>query len=45
MVINMNNEYLQFYIDIYVDEGFTYEEAEIMAEKLISMVMRGVKID
>lgn len=34
---------LRFYIDLYVDEGFTYDEAELLAKKLMRSV--GVVFD
>lgn len=34
---------LRFYIDLYVDEGFTHDEAKTMAIKLLSMI--GVFVD
>lgn len=29
---------LRFYIDLYVDEGFTYDEAELLAKRLMRAV-------
>lgn len=29
---------LRFYIDLYVDNGFTYEEAEVMAKNLMRCI-------
>lgn len=37
------NEDLRFYIDLYLDQGFTYEEAEEMAKTLLAKV--GVIVD
>lgn len=34
---------LRFYIDLYVDCWFTYDEAELMAKKLLAMA--GVTFD
>lgn len=32
------NEDLQFYTELYVDQGYSYEEAELMAKSLIEKV-------
>lgn len=29
---------LQFYIELYVDQGFTYEEAEVLAKNLMRCI-------
>lgn len=29
---------LRFYIDLYVDNGFTYEEAEVLAKNLMRCI-------
>lgn len=41
--MNETDADLRFYIDLYVDCGFTYDEAELMAKKLLAMV--GVAFD
>lgn len=35
------NEDLQFYTELYVDQGYSYEEAELMAKRLIEKVSGG----
>lgn len=35
------NEDLQFYTELYVDQGYSYEEAELMAKRLIEKVAGG----
>lgn len=29
---------LQFYIELYIDQGFTYEEAELLAKNLMRCI-------
>lgn len=38
------NEDLQFYTDLYVDQGYSYEEAEQMAKRFIE-ITTGVELD